>query len=264
MTKRALTALLAAAVAALSACSTSDTSSTPTTVSTPAGAARPSALQLGQTIEFTRTDTGARIGTLRFTDARELPATCLVEPGTEPILAIRIEIENAPGEKLPVPDAYALKYNDSEGVTHEVEPAAIYGCDADYPEAVSAPVGGKVKGWIAFEVAILPAALMYSPLVSDQSSSYTDIKFLTVSPATVTIDLPDPLAAVPPSSSTSAVRPTPAAPPTGRDSEGRPNGSGGAVVACADENYQPGTGIYADGSKGFAPECLPGGALAPR
>ncbi|MGW4718241.1 hypothetical protein [Nocardia sp. NPDC004260] len=270
MTRRALTALLAASVAALSACSTIDTSSTPATVPTPATAAQPSARQLGQAIEITRTDSGTRVGRIRFTDARELPATCLVDPGTDYTLAIRIEIENAPGEKLPVPDVYAVTYNDAEGVTHEVKPASIYGCDADYPEAVTAPVGGKVTGWIAFDVASPPAALVYSPIVSDQSSSPTDIKFLKVSPATVTIDLPDQLAAAPPPSTTaapasmSAARPTPAAPPTGRDSQGRPNGTGGRVVACADENYQPGTGIYEDGSKGYAPECLPGGALAPR
>ncbi|WP_280246764.1 hypothetical protein [Nocardia abscessus] len=268
MTRRALTALLATA-AALSACSTS---STPATVSTPTSAARPSALQLGQAIEFTRTDSGARIGRIRFTEARELGADCTAGKRDGHTLALRVEIQNGPGEQLPVPDTYSLKYNDANGVTRDTQTAVIYDCEADYPEATTAPPGGRTEGWFAIRAPELPAALVYSPLVGDQSSTAGNIKILAVSPATVTLGLPDQLGAEPPSSttaarpapSTSTGQPAPAAPPTGRDSEGRPNGTGGKIVACADENYQPGTGIYADGSKGFAPECLPGGALAPR
>ncbi|WP_280236712.1 acyltransferase [Nocardia cyriacigeorgica] len=54
--------------------------------------------------------------------------------------------------------------------------------------------------------------------------------------------------------------------PNSVDSYGRPSGSGDKkLVGCADWNlYQPGTGIYADGSMDYAPECLQGGSMAPR
>lgn len=40
------------------------------------------------------------------------------------------------------------------------------------------------------------------------------------------------------------------------------NTGGSELVKCAGENYQPGTGIFANGEMGFAAACLPGGSMA--
>ncbi|GEM_PF-4883791 len=52
--------------------------------------------------------------------------------------------------------------------------------------------------------------------------------------------------------------------PNSIDSEGRATGTGGSeLVGCADTSlYQPGTGIYSDGSMDYAAECLQGGSMA--
>lgn len=52
--------------------------------------------------------------------------------------------------------------------------------------------------------------------------------------------------------------------PNSIDSEGRATGTGGSeLVGCADASlYQPGTGIYSDGSMDYAAECLQGGSMA--
>ncbi len=268
-------ALLSATVVA---CSNSGTDSapdqaqaTPTTIAT-----TPTALVPGQSIAFARTDTGARIGEIRFVTIEALPTDCIAGNRTGVTLAIRVEIENGVGEQLPVPDVYQLQYVDEIGASRAVETASIYGCEADYPEAVTAAPGGKTEGWFTVRAESAPTELVYSPLVGDQSSTIDNIKILTVTPAAVRVDVPDhlanssaPTAAVPVPGPTSA--PAPAAttvpttaalaPPTALDSQGRPLGAGGALVECADENYQPGTGVFADGSMGYAPECLPGGSM---
>jgi len=53
--------------------------------------------------------------------------------------------------------------------------------------------------------------------------------------------------------------------PNSQDSYGRDTGTSGAtLVGCGDwSEYQPGTGIYSDGSLDYAAECLPGGSMAP-
>ncbi|KAB2583812.1 hypothetical protein BS297_18735 [Rhodococcus erythropolis] len=53
--------------------------------------------------------------------------------------------------------------------------------------------------------------------------------------------------------------------PNSQDSFGRDTGTSGAtLVGCGDwKEYQPGTGIYSDGSLDYAAECLPGGSMAP-
>lgn len=52
--------------------------------------------------------------------------------------------------------------------------------------------------------------------------------------------------------------------PNSIDSEGRATGTGGSeLVGRADASlYQPGTGIYSDGSMDYAAECLQGGSMA--
>lgn len=274
MNRRALAMPILTAAVLLAACSTADTTSTP--ASTSARAAQPSTLALGQTITVTRTDTGGQVGTIRFVTAEALPTDCIAGRRDGVTLAVRVEIVNGPGEQLSVPDVYQLQTVDQMGATRPVETASLYRCETDYPEAATAPPGMKTEGWLFVGVEGEPTELVYTPLVGDQTSTASDIKILTVAPATVRVDVPDHLARSASTSAapqpeptevpapTTAVRRTttvPVAPPTGRDSQGRPNGSGGALVGCADENYQPGTGIYADGSKGFAAECLPGGSM---
>ncbi|WP_156665913.1 hypothetical protein [Rhodococcus qingshengii] len=53
--------------------------------------------------------------------------------------------------------------------------------------------------------------------------------------------------------------------PNSQDSFGRDTGTSGAtLVGCGDwSEYQPGTGIYSDGSLDYAAQCLPGGSMAP-
>lgn len=52
--------------------------------------------------------------------------------------------------------------------------------------------------------------------------------------------------------------------PNSIDSEGRATGTGGSeLVGCIDTSlYQPGTGIYSDGSMDYAAECFQGGSMA--
>lgn len=275
MNRRTLAILAAAAL--LSACSATDDSTAPVAVSTPTHAAQPSTLQLGQTTTITRTDTGGQIGQIRFVAAEALPTDCIAGRRTGVTLAIRVEIVNGAGEQLPVPDTYQLQYVDGMGATRPVETASIYQCESDYPAAVTAPPSAKTEGWLFVRLDGEPTELVYTPMVGDQTSTAGNIKILTVSPASLHVDIPDhlagpaPTAGIPAPETTPTVAPTtsaarttqaaPVAPPTGRDSQGRPNGSGGALVGCAGENYQPGTGIYEDGSKGFAAECLPGGSM---
>ncbi|MGY4103397.1 hypothetical protein ACW2Q0_28120 [Nocardia sp. R16R-3T] len=267
-----LTLAILAAAALLSACS--DDSTAPAAVSTATRAARPSTLQLGQAVTITRSDTGGQVGTIRFVAAEALPTECIAGRRTGVTLAVRVEIVNGAGEQLPVPDTYQLQYVDGIGATRPVETASIYQCEGDYPAAVTAPPGAKTEGWLFVRLDSEPTELVYTPMVGDQTSTAGNIKILMVSPASVRVDVPDHLAGLAPTAgvpapetttavapSTNAARSTQAAPPTGRDSQGRPNGSGGALVGCAGENYQPGTGIYEDGSKGFAAECLPGGSM---
>ncbi|MRH85982.1 hypothetical protein GFY24_00630 [Nocardia sp. SYP-A9097] len=230
---------------------------------------------------ITRTDTGGRIGEIRFTAIKALPTDCIAGIRTGITLAVQVEIVNGSGEQLPVPDVYQLKYVDSTGATRGVETASVYGCDADYPQAVTAAPGGATQGWLEVRLASAPTTLVYSPMVGDQSSTAGNIKMLTPAPATIRVGVPAAVSAgadasgdpVPTSETVSAPTvpmttarasvpaPAPVAPPTGLDSQGRPTGTGGALVGCADENYQPGTGIFEDGSKGFAAECLPGGSM---
>lgn len=264
MNRHALTA--AVLLTALVGCTAED-GSTPAKVATTQTA--PSTTRLGQSVTITRTDTGGKIGTIRFLAVEQIPDRCV--PGSDPgqTIAIHVEIQSAAGEELPVPDSYSLRYNDHSGATREVEPTSLYNCD-EYPEAVTAPPGGKAEGWIPLEVESDPSEIIYAPYIADQSSTAQDIKWLTLSPAVTKIAVPrlagpaaedepepEPTTTRAPAPTTTAARPaTPVAPPTGRDSQGRPNGSGGELVGCAGEGYQPGTGIYADGSKGFAKECL--------
>lgn len=267
MRVRALVALAAAATLA-GGCS-SDSSETAASTAAAPTSSTPSAVQFGDAISITRTDTGGAVGIITFLEAGELPARCKI--GTRPgvVLAIRVAIDTGTSYQLPVPDSHAIKYADTAGATRDVEPTSIYDeCAAEYPEAVDAPVGGKTDGWIAFRLQSEAAELLYSPYASDDSA------FLPLSPSTVRIRMPAPSASASPDTPapapvttvpSSPVVPSstqqagPVAPPTGLDSEGRPAGSGGALVECAGADYQPGTGIFADGSKGFAPECLPGG-----
>lgn len=272
MIRRAAVAVLLSTAALTAACST--TTTTPATVPTTARpAAEPTTLALGETTTLTRADTGARVGTIRWAAIEALPTDCIAGRRDGVTLAIRVEIVNGPGEQVPVPDEYQLQYLDGQGVARTVATASVYSpCEADYPVAETAAPGGTTEGWLTVRADGEPTELVYTPMVGDQTSTLGDIKVLTVSPSSVRVDVPDQLAhvgessPVVPAPTTVAVprttaAPAPVAPPTGRDSQGRANGSGGALVGCADENYQPGTGIYADGSKGFAAECLPGGSM---
>ncbi|MGV9742888.1 hypothetical protein [Nocardia farcinica] len=274
---RALVALAAAATL-VGGCS-SDSSGTAASTAAAQTSSTPSAVQFGDAISITRTDTGGAVGIITFLEAGELPARCKI--GTRPgvVMAIRVAIDTGTSDQLPVPDSHAIKYVDTAGATRDVEPTSIYDeCAAEYPEAVDAPVGGKTDGWIAFRLQSEAAELLYSPYASDDSA------FLPLSPSTVRIRMPAPSASASPdtpAAPSAGEQPAPApvttvpspvvpsstqqagpvAPPTGLDSEGRPAGSGGSLVECAGADYQPGTGIFADGSKGFAPECLPGGSM---
>lgn len=276
---RAVVALAVFTATALTGCSAAQDTGRTLAPAPSSTAAAPTALALGQSRVFTRIDTGARIGEIRFAAIKALPTECIAGRRDGLTLAIQVEIINGPGEQLPIPDTYSLKYVDAIGATRAVETASIYGCEADYPLAVTASPGGNAQGWFTVRVEGEPAELIYTPVVGDQTSTAGNIKLLTVAPATINVDVPDHLAGRPIDTTTvpapapettspptvpvtTTVRAsTPVAPLTGLDSQGRPNGSGGALVECADENYEPGTGVFADGSKGFAAECLPGGSM---
>ncbi|MFE3961181.1 hypothetical protein ACFXPS_44340 [Nocardia sp. NPDC059091] len=237
-------------------------------------------LAVGQPVTFTRIDTGGKVGEIRFTAVKALPAECIASSRPGVTLAIEVAISNGPGEQLPVPDSYQMLYDDDGETSSPVETASIYGCESDFPQVKTAPPGQQTHGWFAVRTKVAPSQLIYTPMVGDQTSTAGNIKILAVAPAMVMLSLPAQLTAetasaspsapaaassapvVAPTTTTAAGHAMPVAPPTGLDSEGRPNGSGGRLVGCADElTYQPGTGVYEDGSRGFAAECLPGGSL---
>lgn len=236
-------------------------------------------IAVGQLVTVTRTDTGGNVGEIRFTAVKALPADCFVSSRPGVALAIQVAISNGPGEQLPVPNSYQLFYDDGAGTSSPVEAEIIEGCESDFPQVKTAPTGAAAQGWFGVRTKVMPRKLTYTPMVGDQTSTAGNIKLLAVAPATVMLSLPAQLTAETTSASPSAPATTsnppapsptttatghamPVPPPTGRDSEGRPNGSGGRLVGCADEmTYQPGTGVYEDGSRGFAAECLPGGSM---
>ncbi|MGW6698875.1 hypothetical protein [Nocardia sp. NPDC055049] len=187
---------------------TSTAATTSTATAAPVG--------FGGDIEFKRSDTGAKIGTIAVRAAVTVPTECMIDPvqGTQG-LAIQVEIDNVGTVALSTPDMYSTTTLDAGGVTQPTENGVVTSaCQPQWPEGASAAVGRKTIQWVILQVQPNPTALQYTPLVASENASLQNWEFVKPAPLSATIPLPNPLPtadaiAVPAPATTSAETPSP-------------------------------------------------------
>lgn len=179
---------------------------------------------LGDTVEFKRADTGARIGTVKVTDVVEMPVECAlgeVSPGSY-LFGVRLEVSNDGRAKLPKPDYTTLKVNDEHGVTRDVETPRVYDDECpQYPEISGSVAPGKTDGWIiVLAKQPNPSALIYAPVVLEEGATLENMKFIAASPPSATVKVPAP-APQPAQPAPTEATTTPAPPVTGQPAPAR-------------------------------------------
>lgn len=245
-------AALAGAALLLAGCANDTTepatpSSAPTTIE--------AGNDLGKVYEFTKADSGAKIGEIKVTDITTLPTECVSDdvdiPGSTN-LGVRIELTNSGPLAISTPGDDLLQVNDAQGFTQGVDSARIWPtCAGQFPKLADAPAPGKAAGWVFIESPLPdPSALVFGALVWDEGASLENLKAVPVKPAQAVIRLPEPAAAPapaaaptttattppPPAPTTTTVAPRPAAPAAGQacdpGSDGWAKDSSGGQLRC--------------------------------
>lgn len=164
------------------------------TTTAPAGSTQPP--KFGDPLTFVRAgDKATVVGTVRFMEVAEIPADCVIDPGGAQTLGLRVEVDNPGDLLLSRPDVYDLQVIDAGGFTQKLQGATVRTrCTSDYPVLGPSQPGGKTTGWTFVTVRDAnPQVLVYSPMVSEPDSTLSNLKLVTVSPATVKIVLPSPI-----------------------------------------------------------------------
>ncbi|MFD4444766.1 hypothetical protein ACFWPK_33805 [Nocardia sp. NPDC058519] len=182
---------------------------TPTSATTSASAAPISGL--GTAFAFTDASSGAKVGTITFTEVALAPAECVTEllPGRV-ALAVRAQIESIGTSRMSRPDQWLLSTVDRAGITQRTEHAILADdCFETYSYSASPKAGTKVEGWSVVQALPEMVALQFVPLVQDESAPMDAPRFVTPAPANITIAL-----AAAPAPATVTTQPSAAAPPT--------------------------------------------------
>ncbi|MFD8104259.1 hypothetical protein ACFV24_32465 [Nocardia fluminea] len=165
---------------------------------------------LGTPFAFTDASTGAKVGTITFTDVALAPADCVTDmvPGRV-ALAVHARVESLGTSRMVQPDQWLLSTVDRAGITQRTEDAILTDdCFATYTYSASPKPGTTVEGWSVVQALPDMVALQFMPLVQDESAPMDAPRFVTPAPATVTI----PLATAPAPATVTAVAPASAAP----------------------------------------------------
>lgn len=194
----------------------------------PSGGSSPASTNdLGKTYRIAKTNGGAEIGTIRFTDIATLPVDCISKTYSNgrPALGVRVELVNTGTLELELPTDGLIQVNDAGGFTQDADTENLEPkCEGQYPELARPKAPGKAAGWVFIQSQVTdPSALVFTPVVWPEGQTLEDFKPpVPVTPNQIVVALPavPALATVAPTSepsapTTEAPEPTtPAAAPT--------------------------------------------------
>ncbi|MFD6401017.1 hypothetical protein [Nocardia sp. NPDC060249] len=196
-----------AVLAGVAGCGSVDSPTAPATTSA-AGSAPTSGL--GTPFAFTDAPTGAKVGTITFTEVALAPADCVTDLGPGRVaLAVRARIESIGTSRMSRPDQWLLSTVDRAGITQRTEHAILTDdCFDTFTYSASPKPGTTVEGWSVVQALPDIVALQFVPLVQDESAPMDAPRFVTPAPAKVAI----PLATAPAPATVTGTAPSTAAP----------------------------------------------------
>ncbi len=288
--RRTGAAVAAAAIITLTGCGadagvqdTPPSSSTVAAESTTTAAAPPTSIrgatlkQFGQESAFECDDQGlAGTCALRFVIGPPEPATnCYAgaEAKHGTVLAFPVQVTTDttfdPSKYTGVFYSQYFSVLRETGVTvRGLDTDAALGCDQNSNTFIDAfSPASRYEAYVTLDVPTDAEALLFLPVQASVGWEYAMPDALPEAAPSAAAPIPDAIVPAPAQSPPAAAVPDtdPAPPasgppnpyPNSRDTYGRATGTGGsAFVECADPNvYQRGTGVFADGSMDYAPQC---------